>query len=471
MADFTHWLGQPALNAPRTAAATTALVAGVRKEDRAALTPMEKSKLKKIAQEGLEFKFKLFAPLDGSGVDDVEQMKKIYSVTMRVGELKSAFMEYDLQDVFRIASSYVENPMTRDDEPDPNAEAIDLFTKHAEVSLETVKQASLFFSRYGQDFQVENLFWSGTKILNSCDDELRAKIEEQTIGYEAGHCTGPVYFKIMMNLVQASSKSSLRALTRKMEQLSVKDFDGESVVKFCSVMRGAVELLSNNNALPSDAIEIVGQGLKNSSTAEFNEFISLLLHNHEIGTKALTIETLLSMAEGKYSDLWSKGSWESGTGPKSQDSSFFAGECFNCGKKGHMARDCKAPKKEGHVQGGYGKRGGRSGRGGRGGRSGGRGRGRGSKGRGGGLEGAEKGEKGEVPPKPGESRTKTIDGKVVHWCGRCQKWCDHSTEQHRQMAAKAEEGKDSESKESGNRSLNKNQSLSNFSGFVGAGNF
>jgi hypothetical protein len=64
---------------------------------------------------------------------------------MCVGELKSAFMEYDLQDVFRIASSYVENPMTCDDEPDPNAEAIDLFTKHVEVSLETVNQASLFF--------------------------------------------------------------------------------------------------------------------------------------------------------------------------------------------------------------------------------------------------------------------------------------------------------------------------------------
>ena len=467
MADFSHWLGQAALNAPRTDAAATALVAGVSKADRAALNAGEKAKLKRYAEEGLEFKFKLFAPIDGSGANDLDQLKKIYSVTMRVGELKSAMMNYDLQDVFRIASAYKENLVSHEDEPDPEAEAVDLFAKHAEVSLETVKQASMFFSRFGQTFQVENLIWSGTKILNSCDDELRTKIEEQVIGYPIGHRTGPVFFKIMMSLVQASSKSSMRALTRKMEQLSVKDFDGESVVSYCSVMRGAVELLVNNNALPIDAVEIIGEGLKKTSTEDFNGFISILLHNHESGMQNLTLEALFLKAETKYTELWSKDLWESGTGPKSQDSSFFAGECFNCGKKGHMARDCKSPKKhDGNVQGGRGGRGGRGG-----GRSGGRGRGRGGKGRGGGLDSTKKSEKGDVPPKPGESHTKTVDGKVLNWCGRCCKWGDHSTEQHRQMAAKAEDGNDAESKASTPNASNYAPTSSNFSGFVGAGNF
>ena len=94
--------------------------------------------------------------------------------------------------------------------------------------------------RHGQRFHVENLLWSGTKILNNCEDSLRQKIEEMSLGYPVESLTGPVYFKIMIDLVISSSAGSLRALSKILETLSLKNFDGENVVKACSFIRGAV---------------------------------------------------------------------------------------------------------------------------------------------------------------------------------------------------------------------------------------
>ena len=36
----------------------------------------------------------------------------------------------------------------------------------------------------------------------------------------------------------------------------------------------------------------------------------------------------------------------------------------------------------------------------------------------------------KTPPKPGDSHKKTIQGKSLHWCGRCGKWGDHATQDH-----------------------------------------
>ncbi len=36
----------------------------------------------------------------------------------------------------------------------------------------------------------------------------------------------------------------------------------------------------------------------------------------------------------------------------------------------------------------------------------------------------------KTPPKPGEDHEKTINGSKLKWCGRCDKWTDHKTEDH-----------------------------------------
>jgi hypothetical protein len=60
---------------------------------------------------------------------------------------------------------------------------INLFTSLSDVDLETIKSASAFSAHYGQDFVQKNLLWSGAKLLNSCKDKLRQKLEKRTIGW------------------------------------------------------------------------------------------------------------------------------------------------------------------------------------------------------------------------------------------------------------------------------------------------
>ena len=87
---------QPAVNQPpvvnlfgftpranaRTIADSATMQAAVSKTDRAALTSSERSKLKSKAETGLEFKFSLLPPLDGSIKPSLENLKGVYSATM-----------------------------------------------------------------------------------------------------------------------------------------------------------------------------------------------------------------------------------------------------------------------------------------------------------------------------------------------------------------------------------------------------
>ena len=175
-----------------------------------------------------------------------------------------------------------------------------------------------------------------------------------------------------------------------------------------------------------------------------------------------TIEELLSHAEVEYIQLGTK--WVAAT-TDSNDTGFFSGECFKCGKKGHRAHDCYS--KVSNNGGGssnndkkftnYGNKGGRGGgQSGRGGKGGGRG------GRGGDRATTTKadgnGDKEKDPfrqnPKSGESHEKTINGKKYTWCGRCARWGDHSTEQHRTMLlAKTDESKGGSDDDKDDRSV------------------
>ena len=441
MTDPARWLGGIApLGEARLASEAAGYLAGIKKADRSTLSRSEYLKLKVKAEEGMEMKFSLFQPVDS---DDIENegsklLDQTYSVTMRIEEFRRELKRFDLEDVFTIASSYAPNEAFDGDEfPEAGARPIDLFHSYNDVELETIKKASAFFMQRGQPFHVENLLWSGTKLLNSCDEKLRQKIEEKTIRYSVEHRTGPVYFAIMIALVLASSSQSLRVLTKKVENFSLLEVTGENVQTATSFLRGASEHLSNNGGLPSDYLELAAIALKKCSTKEFADFINSIYLNHEQGIKRLALETLLSEADNKYTTLVSRGAWEAGTGSKSHDSVFHAGvTCYNCNKVGHYAKDC--PKNKNKPKNGRSNE-----------NKGGRGRGK----------GGEKGGKGNnnqtvdrTPPKPGEphKRKKKNGSGDEAWCGTCGRWGNHATSEHRkpaQQANAAEDKKESPKKE------------------------
>ncbi len=110
---------------------------------------------------------------------------------------------------------------------------MDLFNRHSDVTLDTVKKASAFYFLWGQDFHVQNLLWTGEKIqiLNSCDEEFRKKLEEQWKSFPIEHQSGPIYFQILIKLVTVTSTAALQILINYLHDLGLSDFDGENVIQ------------------------------------------------------------------------------------------------------------------------------------------------------------------------------------------------------------------------------------------------
>jgi hypothetical protein len=444
----------------------------VEAKDRESMKPKEKSQLHEIATAGIKTKFEIMDSIILNDGEAVATLSKAYRVDLRIAEVRAVAERYDMDDVFQIPSEFVAHPDFSVPIPTARSEMVNLFTGYYKLDMDTIKKACDFYAVRGADWQVENLQWTGELILNCCSPDLRTRIETQAqsvpYGKEAAYQSGPVYFKMMMDYVIVRDSSAIRGLISQFESITVKNFPGENVRDYNTVAVGVYNMLANSmnlsaNAAIPDMAKLVKRGLIASSTPEFNS--DLTAHSVLLG-RDCTVEALTDKANELYSGLLGASLWVAGDG-KQSDSGFFAGNCYECGEKGHKSVNCPKKKKDGDGNNNSGNRGsgnGRgNGRGGRGGRGGGRG-GRGGRGggRGGGDSNGSNDKKEKdpfsTPPKKGESHTKTINGKTYHWCGRCNRWVDHDTDQHRAMLAlKASEPSDTKSsdksddkKESGN---------------------
>ena len=120
------------------------------------------------------------------------------------------------------------------------------FSGHKHLTLEHCMHMSKFWMEVRQEFHAESLLWSGTKLLNSCDEELQQKIEEKTLQFGVKHKMGIVCFHVMINLIQSSSAPAMRAVTKKLETLQMTRFPVENVLTASSFIKGAIQQLGMN---------------------------------------------------------------------------------------------------------------------------------------------------------------------------------------------------------------------------------
>lgn len=420
MAANDRFLGGVAPRAtPRTIPETSSLRALVSKEDRAFLSQAERMKFQVNAEKGLETKYDL---LDNVNLTDLQTLQAVYNMSIRTEELKDDMARYDMHETMLIPNRFHLDPNDGDYHPAPGASPINLYQSASEVDIELVKTASTWVMKYGADYHTENLFWSGAKILHSCTARLREKIEESTHFLPTHQKTGPVYFVVLYSIVLSSTPVSMRAVIRRLEDLKLSSFEGENVKNAASLIRGAVGLLENNNDLPSDMVDIAFKIMKTSSTTEFNTHVTTMRTNHDLKIKQLTLDDLLMNLQVKYNELSLNGEWEQGT--RNNEAVFLANlECHSCGQKGRFWRDCPNKNMENVEQRleELGQQPARSVGGGR------RRRGGGYRSRGNNVF--------RVPPGAGQPHVRRRGPITKRWCGVCEVWGSHATQQHSEAAS------------------------------------
>ena len=227
--DPARWLNGVALTAtPRNQRETTAILTSVPKEQHAVLTTQQRIKLQVKCEEPLEEPQFNFLTLDNS--TDLTSLKSLYSVQMKVEELRQALTEDDMHGIFMTPSMTCVDPTsTYDFVPAAGSASIDTFNLIELLDIKHAKNWSAYFTEAGEQYLVKNLLWLATKIKSSLTEGLCAKLIEKTIGWPVTYQTGVVYLKLVMNFIVESTPRSTRSLITKLQELSVRDYEGENI--------------------------------------------------------------------------------------------------------------------------------------------------------------------------------------------------------------------------------------------------
>ena len=256
------------------------------------------------------------------------------------------------------------------------------------------------------------------------------------MGWPIIHQTGVVYFKLIMNFIEESTPKSTRCIISKLQDLSVKDHDGENINLVTSTIKGAYEILSNKQAVPIDFLDIVFDVLETCSVEKYVLHVRGIRTNHDQKVKIFDLNYLLSESKNKYQSL---DDWPSKTAAN-QNSTFTASdvECWNCGERGHYANECPDPKNKSRSGRGCGQGQGRGGR-----RQGCRCTGQRSQTFKTRLYNCQK-DPHFKPPGEDDPRVRTLGNVVKYWCGTCWCWTNHPTNKHTEITMLAEKTRKSE---------------------------
>ena len=156
--------------------------------------------------------------------------------------------------------------------------SIDIFTSDLLKDFKTIdvaiiRRRNAHYTQYEVRHTVENISWFGNRILDTCEEPLRDKIQKGLIDVCLVELGGPLVFKLMINIVLDIEDSALRSMTQSLQTMRLKNIPGENVATAANYLKGALMLLQNCDAVPTDTLGLLNDIMTSADCNEFTEYM------------------------------------------------------------------------------------------------------------------------------------------------------------------------------------------------------
>jgi hypothetical protein len=305
-------------------------------ERRALMKERELQQLHKIVTSPLTVKF---------GMMGDSTFTEVYDFESRMTNFQKRLHCYSLDGVFQIRTK-----LDGQGNIIGSGEPVELFKKYRDVSLEQILQSNRFYHTYGTEEHLQDLVWSGQLLENSTEstDGLNDKIQAKMATYPEVQQGGPLYLKILIDLVTSLTHQAAASLVTSIRTLTLMDdsLAGEDIDLAVAYMRGVYHRLEVCNHIPPDMISIIVDVFATASTKQFAETFTSLRTMMVINPdNVYTLEAIFDIAGNLYKALRAEGKWCALTARNKKQAAFSAGAfphitCHKCHKKGHYATSC-----------------------------------------------------------------------------------------------------------------------------------
>jgi len=290
-------------------------------------------------------------------------LEVLNNVTTQLRELQAHCALHDMLDVFSIVQPTDAATGAIEDE------VFHLFDDYPRLSISFVANSNQWWHQW---FSTEapwvnqNLHFSYEMLKANTTDSLWRKAQADYLNYPVFRRGGPLMLFLILERIQHILETSLDNLKLQVKDMKISAIPNEDVEVAVSMVKStAAALLSasrpEKSFVPDDLSETVLKIFQTTSVPDFNVIFKDVAKKVQLDadSKMLlpvwpTVTTITNLAQRTYLRMKAEGSWKVPDPPK--NAAFVGGterqftlSCFNCGRPGHVAGDCKEPRDESKI--------------------------------------------------------------------------------------------------------------------------
>jgi len=293
-----------------------------------------------------------------------DELKHVMQLRTQLTALKTHMYLFDIDDVFTIVK-----PVDVHATGQLESSSYDLLRDYGKLEPQQVALSNLWYNSWVEDEYIqENLSITQQFLKNNTEDTLWNKALEDAQSYPTQSHGGPLMFVLLMKRIQDSSAIALAHLLTQIRNLKISDLQGEDVDEAVSMIRSVYNLMLNtstdrHNYVPDDFPKNVLSIFQTTSVGDFNKMFEqeerdIIRAGYKSNGRLVypPVEDTLQLATNLYHGM--KDTWNTGKRGAAFNAQHNAhghsprpgGICFNCGKEGHMARECPEPENLANIR-------------------------------------------------------------------------------------------------------------------------